>query len=143
MIIEIQIPDKIYEQYGKSSESLEQRLCETAGQKIDPKLRNFQLSSENLGELRRHFGPNIKDADALVSLILKVGTIRLQKASFQLNSDQIENAITQAYFQAETNGEPRDRNETEGFTKADHTAVIQRYMDTCLDDAMNIVLGLF
>ncbi len=142
MIIEIQIPDEIYEQYGKSGERLEQRLCETAGQKIDPKLRNFQLSSENLGELRRHFGPNIKDADALVNLILKVGTIRLQKASFQLNSDQIENAITQAYFQADT-GEPRDRNEKEGFTKADHTVVIQRYMETVLNDSIQIVLGLF
>jgi len=142
MIIEIQIPDKIYEQYGKSSESLEQRLCETAGQKIDPKLRNFQLSSGDLAELRRHFGPNIKDAAALVGLILKVGTIRLQKASFQLNSDQIENAITQAYFQAETNGEPHDRDD-KGFTKAEHTKVIQRYMNTCLNDAMDIVLGLF
>ena len=140
MIIEIQIPDEIYEQYGKSSERLEQRLLETAGIEIDPKLRAYQLSSEDLAELRRHFGPNIKDTTALVNLIKKVGSIKLQKAAFQMDADQIEGTITQAYFQAE-GGEPRDRNE-DGFTKAQHAKVVQRYVRTVLHDAMNYVLGL-
>ncbi len=140
MIIEIQIPDEIYEQYGKSGERLQQRLLETAGMKIDPALRKYQLSSENLAVLRQHFGPNIKDGDALVDLILKVGTIRLQQAHFKLNSDQSENLITQAYFQADT-GEPRDRNEA-GFTREQHKLVIQRYTDEVLNEAVNYVLGL-
>ncbi len=140
MIIEIQIPDKVYEQYGKSRESLEQRLLDTAGIEIDPKLWAYQLSSEDLAELRRHFGPNIKDTTALVNLIKKVGSIKLQKAAFQLDADQIEGTVTQAYFQAEA-GEPRDRNE-EGFTKAQHAVVVQRYVQSVLNDALTYVLGL-
>ena len=99
MIIEIQIPDEIYEQYGKSIFNLEQRLRETAGMDIDPTLRAHQLSSEQLAELRRHFGPNIKDSTALLNLIRKVGTIRLQEAVFTMDSDQIEGTINQAYFE--------------------------------------------
>ena len=140
MIIEIQIPDKIYEQYGKSRESLEQRLLDTAGIEIDPKLLVYQLSSEDLAELRRHFGPNIKDTSALVNLIKKVGSIRLQKAAFQMDSDQIESVNTQAYFHAQA-GEPRDMFEA-GFTRAEHAAVVQRYVQSVLNDALNIVLGL-
>ncbi len=140
MIIEIQIPDKIYEQYGKSRESLEQRLLDTAGIEIDPKLWAYQLSSDDLAELRRHFGPNIKDTTALVNLIKKVGSIRLQKAAFQMDADQIEGTVTQAYFLAE-DGEPRDRSEP-GFTKAEHAVVVQRYVTLVLNDALNIVLGL-
>lgn len=140
MIIEIQIPDEIYEQYGKSGERLEQRLLETAGMDIDPKLRAYQLSSDQLSELRRHFGPNIKDSTALVNLIKKVGTIRLQEAAFTMDSDQIENTINQAYFDAQ-DGEPRDRNE-ERFTREAHRIVVQRYVARVLNDAMNIVLGL-
>jgi len=140
MIIEIQIPDKIYEQYGKSGKRLEQRLLETAGMEIDPNLRAHQLSAEQLAELRRHFGPNIQDSTALVNLILKVGTIRLQEAAFEMDADQIEGTVNQAYFDAQA-GEPRDRTE-EGFTKADHTIVVQRYVQRVLNDAMNIVLGL-
>ena len=140
MIIEIQIPDEIYEQYGKSSERLEQRLLDTAGIEIDPKLWAYQLSSEDLAELRRHFGPNIKDTTALVNLIKKVGSIKLQQAAFQMDADQIEGTVTQAYFQA-LSGEPRDRNEP-GFTKAEHAVIVQRYVQTVLNDALNIVLGL-
>ena len=140
MIIEIQIPDEIYEQYGKSSERLEQRLLDTAGIEIDPKLRDYQLSSEDLAELRRHFGPNIKDTTALVNLIKKVGSVKLQTAAFQLDADQIEGIVTQAYFQA-LEGEPRDRTEA-GFTKDEHAVVVQRYVQSVLDDALNIVLGL-
>jgi len=140
MFVQIQIPDTIYEQYGKSKEALEQRLLETAGRDIDPKLVDYTLSSEHIAELRRHFGPNIKDATALVDLIKKVGTIKLQEAVFQMDADQIENTITQAYFQAEAS-EPRNRNE-EGFTKAEHTIVVQRYVQTVLDDALNYILGL-
>ena len=141
MLIELQIPDTIYEQYGKSKERLEKQLLETVDLEIDPHLRAYYLSSEQLAELRRHFGPNIKDSAALVNLILKVGTIRLQEAAFQLDADQIENAITQAYFYAET-GEPRDRNE-KGFTKEQHQVVIQRYINQVLTDALNQVLGLW
>jgi len=64
----------------------------------------------------------------------------LQQAAFQLDADQIEGTVTQAYFQAEA-GEPRDRNE-KGFSKAEHTAVVQRYVQSALNDALNIVLGL-
>ena len=140
MFISIQIPDEIYEQYGKSSERLVQRLLETAGLDIDPKTRDFQLSSEDLAELRRHFGPNIKDSTALVNLIKKVGTIKLQKAAFKMDADQIEGTVTQAYFQA-MDGEPRDRNE-DGFTRKEHAVVVQRYVQSVLNDALNIVLGL-
>lgn len=140
MIIEIQIPDKVYEQYGKSRESLEQRLLDTAGIEIDPTLWAYQLSSEDLAELRRHFGPNIKDTTALVNLIKKVGSIKLQKAAFQMDADQIENTVTQAYFLAQE-GEPRDMFE-DGFTRGQHAAVVQRYVQMVLNDAMNIVLGL-
>jgi len=140
MIIEIQIPDEVYEQYGKSGARLEQRLLDTAGMAIDPRLRDFQLSADQLADLRRHFGPNIKDSTAIVNLILKVGTIRLQQAAFVMDADQIEGTINQAYFDAQ-GGEPRDRKE-EGFTKADHAVVVQRYVQRVLNDALNIVLGL-
>ncbi len=140
MIIEIQIPDEVYEQYGKSSERLVQRLLDTAGVDINPNLRVYQLSSEDLGELRQHFGPNIKDAAALVALIRKVGTIRMQKAAYQLDSDQIERLTEQAYFYSKE-GEPRDCKE-EGFTKAEHATVVQRYVKLVLTDALNIVLGI-
>lgn len=140
MFVQIQIPDEIFEQYDKSSERLVQRLTETAGIEIDPKLRDFQLSSEQLAELRRHFGPNIKDSTALLNLIRKVGTVRLQQAVFDMDADQIENTITQAYFDAQ-DGEPRDRNE-KGFSKTEHAQVVQRYVQRVLNDALNIVLGL-
>ncbi len=140
MIIEIQIPDVTYQLYGKSKEALEQRLIATEGREVDPKLVGYNLSSEQLAALRRHFGPNIKDATALVNLILKVGSIKLQKAAFNMDADQIEGTVTQAYFLAQ-DGEPRDRTDP-GFTKAEHAVVVQRYVQSVLNDALNIVLGL-
>jgi len=141
MIFEIQIPDEVFEQYGRSKEAIETQLQRTVNLDVDPSVRPYWFNSEQIAELRRHFGPHIKDAAAIVALIKKVGTIRVQDAVFQLDADQIENAITQSYFLAET-GEPRDRNE-EGFTREAHQIVIQRYIQKSLNDAMNIVLGLF
>ena len=141
MIFEIQIPDEIWEKYDKSKEKIEKQLLETADFEVDVKLRPYYFSNDQIAELRQHFGPNIKDAAALLNLIKKVGTIKLQEAAFQLNADQIENVVTQAYFYA-LDGEPRDRYEA-GLTKAQHTKVIQRYMQTVLNDAMNQVLGLW
>jgi len=140
MILEIQIPDEIFEVYEKSPEKIQQRLLETAGIDVDPKTIQFYFSSAQVGALRHHFGPNIKDADALIARILAVGTIKLQKAAFQLDSDQIEAVKTQAYFYAQ-DGEPRDRNEP-NFTKKHHTTVIQRYVQTILQEATDYVLGL-
>ena len=140
MILEIQIPDEIFDIYERSSEKVQQRLLETAGIDVDPKTIQFYFSSAQLADLRRHFGPNIKDADALIARILAVGTIKLQKAAFQFDSDQIEAIKTQSYFYADS-GEPRDRNE-EGFTKAQHTQVIQRYVQSVLQQATDYVLGL-
>jgi len=140
MILEIQIPDEVYASYEYSAEKIQQRLLETAGIDVDPKTIRYYFSSGQIADLRRHFGPNIKDADALIARILAVGTIRLQKAAFQLDSDQIEAVKTQAYFYAD-NGEPRDRHE-KGFTKAAHTTVIQRYVKSILEQATDYVLGL-
>lgn len=141
MIFEIQIPDEVFEAYGRSTEKIEKQLQDTVELDVNPQVRPYWFNSEQISELRRHFGPNIKDAAAIVALIKKVGTIRVQDAEFQLDADQIENAITQSYFMAEA-GEPRDRNE-EGFTREQHRTVIQRYIQTCLNDAMNQVLGLW
>ena len=124
-----------------AKEAIETQLQRTVNLDVDPAVRPYWFNSEQIAELRRHFGPNIKDAAAIVALIKKVGTIRVQGAEFQLDSDQIEAAVTQAYFQAEA-GEPRDRSE-EGFTREAHQTVIQRYIQKCLNDSMNIVLGLF
>ncbi len=140
MILEIQIPDETFESYDKSPEKVAQRVLETAGMDVDPKTVQFYFSSKQIADLRRHFGPNIKDADALIARIVAVGTIKLQKAAFQFDSDQIEAIKTQAYFQAE-DGEPRDRHEA-GFTKAQHKVVIQRYVKTILQQATDYVLGL-
>lgn len=140
MILEIQIPDEIFESYDKSPEKVAQRVLETAGIDVDPKTIQFYFSSQQVADLRRHFGPNILNAESLIARIVAVGTIRLQEAAFQLDSDQIEAVKTQSYFYAE-NGEPRDANE-EGFTKQQHTAVIQRYVKTTLQQATDYVLGL-
>jgi len=140
MIFEIQIPDEVYEKYGRSKERIQQQLRDTWDLDIDPAVRPFYLTGAQISELRRHFGPNIKDATALVNLIKKVGSIRVQDAAFTMDSDQIENTVNQAYFDA-TAGEPRDRHE-EGFTPEAHRIVVQRYVQRVLNDAMNIVLGL-
>lgn len=141
MIFEIQIPDEIFEKYGRSKERIEKQLQDTFDLDVDPAVRPYWFTREQINELRAYFGPNIKDAAALIALIKKIGTIRLQQAHFQLDADQVENAITQSYFYAEA-GEPRDRNE-DGWTREDHQKVIQRYIQKCLDDAMNQVLGLW
>ena len=141
MIFEIQIPDDIFEQYGRSKERIEKQLQDTFMLDVDPAVRPYWFNKEQVNDLRTYFGPNIKDAAALVSLIKKIGTIRLQQAHYQLDADQVENAINQSYFYAEA-GEPRDRLE-KGFTRDEHKVVIQRYIQKVLDDALNIVLGLF
>ncbi len=140
MIFEIQIPDEVFEAYGRNVADIEKQLQKAVELDIDPQVRPYWFNSEQIAELRRHFGPHIKDAAAVVALIKKVGTIRVQDAVFQMDADQIENTITQSYFLAEQ-GEPRDRNE-EGFTREAHKIVIQRYVQAVVDDAMNIVLGL-
>ncbi len=141
MIFEIQIPDEVFEAYGRNVADIEKQLQKAADLDIDPAVSPYWFNSEQIAELRRYFGPNIKDAAAVLSLIKKVGTIRVQEAVYQLDSDQVEAAITQSYFQA-GDGEPRDRNE-EGFTREAHQLVIQRYVKQCLTDAMNQVLGLW
>jgi len=141
MILEIQIPDDIYEAYGRSKERIEKQLQDTFTLDVDLAVRPYWFNKEQIAELRTYFGPNIKNAEALVNLIKKIGTIRLQQSHFQMDADQVENAITQSYFYAE-GGEPRDRNE-EGWTREAHQIVIQRYIQKVLNDSMNIVLGLF
>ncbi len=141
MIIEIQIPDELYEQYGKSVKRIEKQLLDTAGLDVEPKLRPYYFTSEQMAQLRAHFGPNIKDAAALINLIEQVGTIRLQKAAFKLDSDQITAMKTQAYFYAD-HDEPHEARD-DSFDKAAHAVVIQRYAKTILNDAVNYVLGLF
>ena len=140
MIFEIRIPDEVFESYDKSPQKIANRVIETAGMELNPKTIQFYFSAKQIADLRRHFGPNIKDADALIARILAVGTIKLQTAAFQLDSDQIDALKNQAYFYAE-DGEPRDHNE-EGFTKAQHKTVIQRYTETILKEATTYILGL-
>ncbi len=141
MIFEIQIPDEVFEQYGRSKEAVETQLQRTVNLDADPAVSPYWFNSEQIAELRRYFGPNIKDAAAVLSLIKRVGTIRVQDAVYQLDSDQVEAAITQSYFQA-GDGEPRDRDENREDREA-HQLVIQRYVKQCLTDAMNQVLGLW
>ena len=140
MILEIQIPDETFESYGKSPETVAQRVIETAGIDVDPSTVRYYFSSKQVADLRRHFGPNFKDADALIARIVAVGSIKLQKAAIKFDSDQIEAIKTQAYFYS-GDGEPRDANE-DAFTKAEHRTVIQRYVKTILEQATDYVLGL-
>ncbi len=140
MIIEIRIPDEIFEQYNLDRTRLEKQLIATVGVDMDPALVPFHFDKAQIAELRRHFGPNIKDADALITLIKRVGSVRLQKAAFQYDSDQIEATVEQAYFYADTN-EPRDRSD-DSYSKAAHGKVVQRHVQLVLNDALNYVLGL-
>lgn len=140
MIIEIKIPDEIFLQYGADVKRMEKQLVDTVNLDPDPQLLPFYFDSAQLAELRRHFGPNIRNAEALLTLITRVGTVRLQKASFQLDSDQIEATIEQAYFQAELD-EPSDRSDNR-FSKGAHAKVVQRYVQTVLNNALNYILGL-
>lgn len=140
MIIEIQIPDEIAEQYNLDKTVMAKQLVDTVNLDPDPALRPFYFDADQLAELRRHFGPNIRNAQALITLIKRVGTVRLQKAAFQYDSDQIEATVEQAYFYAEGD-EPRDRTD-DSFTKAQHAVVVQRHVKTVLNDALNYILGL-
>jgi hypothetical protein len=140
MIIEIQIPDEIAEQYNLDKTVMAKQLVDTVNLDPDPILQPYHFSHEQLSELRRFFGPNIRNADALITLIKRVGTVRLQDAKFELDSDQIESTVEQAYFYAEQ-GEPTDRSD-ERFSKADHSKVVQRHVQTVLNDALNYILGL-
>ncbi len=140
MIIKITIPDEIYLQYGEDPQRLEQQLVETVILDPDPKLLPYYFDADQLAELRRHFGPNIRNSEALLTLIKRVGTIRLQTASFQLDSDQIEELADQAYFLSEQ-GQPTSRTD-DRFSKTEHATVVQRHVKTVLNDALNYILGL-
>ncbi len=140
MIIEIKIPDETYEQYNRSPEAMAKQLVATVNLDTDPKLVPYYFDKAQLTELRQHFGPNIKNAEALLTLIKRVGTIRLQKAAFQMDSDQIEQTVIQAYFTAEAD-EPGGPH-VEGYTKAQHAKVVQRYVKEVLQNSMNYILGL-
>ena len=140
MIIEIKIPDEIYLQYGSNIKRLEQQLVDTVNLDPDPRLLPFYFDANQLAELRRYFGPNFANSEALLTLIKRVGTVRLQKASFQMDSDQTEATIEQAYFLVEAD-EPADRND-DTYPKAAHVKVVQRHVKTVLNNALNFILGL-
>ena len=140
MILQIKIPDEIYLQYGQSRKRMEKQLVDTVNLDPDPKLLPFYFNADQLAELRRYFGPNIRNAEALLTLIKRVGTVRLQSASFELDSDQTEALIEQAYFLVEAD-EPADRSD-DTYPKAAHAKVVQRHVKTVLNDALNYILGL-
>lgn len=140
MIIELKIPDDIYLQYGADLERMEKQLVDTVNLDPDPRLQPFYFDADQLAELRRHFGPNIRNAEALLTLIKRVGTVRIQKVVFQLDSDQIEELTEQAYFQHLAE-EPVDRSD-DRFSKAAHSTVVQRHVQTVLNNALNYILGL-
>lgn len=142
MIIEVKIPDEVYERYGQASEALVNRLVETAGMDIDPKLARYILNQQQISDLTRHFGP-FKDAADLIKRIQSVGTVKVQGRELQLDADQIQNARVQAYFYAEDD-EPRSEQEAieNKVPKAIQKRVINRYLDKVLKEALDIVLGL-
>ena len=145
MILEIQIPDEVYEQYDKDPAALVARLVETAGMEISAKNTKYQLNAKILSRLRYHFGP-FRDAGDLVNRILAVGSVRVQaagvKGAFQLSSDQVQNLVDQAYFYREK-GEPRSNAEAirDEVPKEVRNRVVQRHLQKILEDAMNVVIG--
>ena len=142
MIIEVQIPDEVFQQYANPA-AIASRLVETAGVDIDPKLVPYTFSAQQIADLKRHFGP-FKDAAALVQRIHNVGTIRVQGSEMQLTGDQIQNARVQAYFYAEGD-EPGSEKEAieQKVPKSVQKRIVQRYLDERLKEALDIVLGLF
>lgn len=140
MIIEIQIPDELYKAYGKDVKRLEKQLADTVNLDPDPKLRKFFFSTAQMTQLRAHFGPNIKDAAAIVNLIEQVGTIKLLKTAYKLDSDQITQLKTEAYFYA-NHDEPHEPGDN-SYDKATHAVVINRHAQKVLNDAFDYILGL-
>ncbi len=144
MIIEVQIPDDVFRQYG-SAEALQDRLEETVGMEISAKNTKYQLDAKTLSRLRYYFGP-FRDAEDLVKRILTVGSVRVQAAGakgvFQLSSDQVQNLIDQAYFYREK-GEPRSHADAirDEVPKEVRNRVVQRHLQKILEDAMNVVIG--
>lgn len=141
MILEIKIPDEIYEQYNRSADAIAKQLVDTVNLDPNPNLHPFYFNEAQLSELRRFFGPNIRNSENLVALIKRVGTIRLQEtASYQLDSDQTAAMVEQAYFLSEQ-GDPTDRSD-ERFSAAAHSKVVQRHVQIVLTDALNYILGV-
>jgi hypothetical protein len=142
MILEIQIPDEVFEKYDKSVDALITRLLDTQDLDVEPNFFRFIFSPAQIAALQRHFGP-FRDAADLVNRIENVGSVKVQGADFQLNSDQIQNLKTQAYFLAD-HDEPASEAEAiaRDWPKDKQKALVQRYLQTCLQDAMDMVLGL-
>ncbi len=141
MILEIQIDDEVYRQYG-TPEALQAHLVETAGMDLETKNWKYQLDSKNLSDLRHHFGP-FKDAADLVRRILNVGSVRVQGEEYQLSGDQVQNLKVQAYFHT-NHDEPSCEAEAirDNFPKEGQKKIVQRYLDEILIQAMDHVLGV-
>ena len=142
MILEIQIPDEVFEKYGKSADQVARRLLDTQDLDVNPNYYQYILSESQIADLRRHFGP-FKDAADLVNRINNVGSVKVQGAEFKLDSDQIQNLKAQAYFLAD-HDEPASEAEAiaTDWPKKKQKALVQRYMSQCLNQAMDFVLGL-